>query len=84
MSRYWFPAGRAAHVPRGVLPEVGQLIASVGSRVAYRVLEITDRHRANWHEGTVAAWEKAGSPDVETWSDRERMAICEPARNPAA
>lgn len=64
------------------IPSVGQVIAHSGSREAWRVLSIDDVHQANWDAGTTAMWEKAGRPDPEAWSDRERSAFAEPARNP--
>lgn len=65
------------------LPEPGQVIAYAGDRKAWRVIAVHERHQAQWCEETVAAWEKAGRPDPETWPGRERSIWAEPPRNPA-
>jgi hypothetical protein len=80
--RWWSPVGATDLQTWGQIPDVGQIIGW-RSREAWRVLEVTDRSRSQWDEQTVAAWEKAGSPDPETWAGRERMLLAEPARHPA-
>lgn len=84
MTRLWSPRLGVApgSYTRRAVPEVGQLIAYVGDRKAWRVVRITDVHQAQWDEQTVKAWEKAGRPDPETWDGRERRIGCEPARDP--
>jgi hypothetical protein len=47
------------------IPHVGELIARP-DRKAYRVVAIEEREQANWHEQTMAAWQREGSPDPYT------------------
>lgn len=82
--RFWDPPGRARE-PRntaGLIPEIGQLIAVVSTRQAWRVDRVDDIHQANWSDTTSKAWEKAGHPDPETWDGRERAIGVMPARSP--
>lgn len=83
MGRRWWPyvtGGRSAGTG---LPESGQLIA-YRDRRAWRVVEVTDREPANWHEETTRVWRLAGEPDPSTWSGQERVILAEPARGAAA
>lgn len=86
MTRAWSPAiydhGDPLARRFGELPQPGQIIAYFRSRKAWRVLVHEDIHQANWRPQTTTAWEKAGSPDWETWKGREVGVMVEPARNP--
>lgn len=65
------------------IPHVGELICCP-DRKAYRVVAIEEREQANWHEQTLAAWEKAGKPDPYMWEDRERAMRLIPVDDPTA
>lgn len=83
--RFWSPPGRARE-PRntaGMIPAVGDLIAIVATRKAWRVFRIDDIHQANWTEQTTTMWQRAGRPDWETWDGREVGVGVEPPHNPA-
>lgn len=82
--RFWRPPGTlpAYASTAGKIPEVGQLIAVITTRQAWRIIRVDDVHQANWDDPTVRAWELAGRPDPETWPGRERAALVEPPRNP--
>lgn len=68
----------------GGVPEVGQIIARAHERVALRVTDVRDIHRANWDLQTLAAWRAAGEPPWETWTGRERGIHGRPAADPKA
>lgn len=81
----WHPAGdrNPYRFTVGEIPVPGQLIAQVGTRVAWRVLRVDDVHEVNWSAQTRAAWVGAGEPGWETWPVRERAVMVEPARHPS-
>ena len=85
MNRHWRPVGATDpyRSTAGQIPEVGQIIGWRPSRKAWRVLQVAERHQANWDPVTLQVWERAGRPHPKTWRLRERSLIVEPARNPS-